>query len=101
MKNSKDISYLGKDYNQFKANLIQFAKQYFPDTYNDFNEASPGALFLELAAYVGDVLSFYSDNNLKESLLEQAAEGQNIFDISKQLGYKPNNVVPAFVNLDI
>jgi len=101
MKNSKDISYLGKDYNQFKANLIQFAKQYFPDTYNDFNEASPGALFLELAAYVGDVLSFYSDNNLKESLLEQAAERQNIFDISKQLGYKPNNVVPAYVNLDI
>jgi len=101
MKNSKDISYLGKDYNQFKANLIQFAQQYFPNTYTDFNEASPGSLFLELAAYVGDVLSFYSDNNLKEALLEQASERQNIFDIAKQLGYSPNNAVPAYVTLDL
>ena len=77
MNNAKDISYLGKDYNQFKGNLIEFAKQYFPDTYTDFNEASPGTLFLEMAAYVGDVLSFYSDNNLKESLLEQATERGN------------------------
>ena len=78
MKNAKDVSYLGKDYNQFRKNLIEFAKQYFPETYTDFNEASPGSLFLELSAYVGDVLAFYADNNLKESLLEQASERGNI-----------------------
>ena len=48
MKNSKDVTYLGKDYNQFKSNLIDFAKQYFPDTYTDFNESSPGSLFIEM-----------------------------------------------------
>lgn len=101
MKNAKDVSYLGKDYNQFRTNLIEFTKQYFPETYTDFNESSPGSLFLEMAAYVGDVLSFYSDNNLKESLLEQASERGNIFDIAKSLGYRPNNSVPAHVTLDI
>ena len=101
MKNAKDVSYLGKDYNQFRVNLIEFTKQYFPETYTDFNESSPGSLFLEMAAYVGDVLSFYSDNNLKESLLEQASERGNIFDIAKSLGYRPNNSVPAHVILDI
>ena len=99
--NAKDISYLGKDYNQFKGNLIEFAKQYFPDTYTDFNEASPGTLFLEMAAYVGDVLSFYSDNNLKESLLEQATERGNIYDLAKSLGYRANNVVAASTTLSV
>ena len=54
-----------------------------------------------MAAYVGDVLSFYADTNLKESLLEQASERSNIYDIARALGYRPLNVVPAHVTLDI
>jgi hypothetical protein len=98
---TKDVSYLGKDFKQFKRNLIDFAKQYFPTTYTDFNEASPGSLFIEMSAYVGDVLSYYADNNLKESLLEQASERVNIYDLSKALGYRPLNVVPAYTSLDV
>ena len=101
METKKDISYLGKDFNQFRANLIEFTKRYFPETYTDFNESSPGSMFIEMAAYVGDVLSYYADSNLRESLLDQAQERQNIFDIAKTLGYKANNVVPAFVTLDV
>ena len=97
----KDISYLGKDFGQFRKNLIDFTKQYFPDTYTDFSETSPGMLFLELASYIGDVLSYYTDNNLKESFLEQAEERGNIFDISRMLGYNVKNVVPSQVVLDV
>ena len=61
----KDIRYLNKDFGQFRANLIEFAKNYFPNTYNDFNETSPGMMFIEMASYVGDVLSYYTDNQLK------------------------------------
>jgi len=82
METKKEITYLGKNFSQFKRNLIDFSKQYFPDTYTDFSDASPGTLFLELASYVGDVLSYYSDVNLKESLLSQASERSNIFDLS-------------------
>ena len=85
MENKKDVSYLGKDFGQFRRNLVEFAKQYFPNTYTDFNQSSPGSLFIDMAAYVGDVLSYYADNNLKESLLEQATERGNIYDIAKAL----------------
>ena len=101
METKKDVTYLGKDFKQFKRNLIEFTKQYFPQTYTDFNEASPGMLFLDLASYVGDVLSYYSDNNLKESLLEQASERSNIYDLASSLGYKAKTSIPAYVNLDV
>jgi len=101
METKKDVSYLGKDFGNFRNNLIEFTKQYFPQTYTDFNEASPGMLFIELAAYVGDVLSFYTDVNLKESLLDQASERGNVFDLARSLGYIPNNAVPAYTTLNV
>ena len=101
MESKKDVSYLGKDFGQFRRNLIDFTKQYFPDSYTNFNQASPGSLFIDMASYVGDVLSYYADANLKESLLEHAAERGNIYDIAKSLGYRPKNVVPAYTMLDV
>jgi len=101
MTTKKDITYIGKDFGQLRQNLIDFTKQYFPQTYTDFNESDPGMIFIELASYVGDVLSFYADTNLKESFLEHASERGNIFDLARAIGYTPNNAVPAHVNLDV
>ncbi len=101
MEIKKDVTYLGKDFGQFRKNLIDFTKQYFPQTYTDFNESSPGMLFLEMASYVGDVLSFYADTNLKESILDHATERANVFNLARALGYTPLNAVPAQVTLDV
>ena len=101
MKDKKNISYLNKDFGQFRKNLIDFTKQYFPESYNDFHPSSPGMLFVELASYVGDVLSYYTDSNLKESMLEQATERSNVYVIARTLGYRPKNIIPAHVMLDV
>ena len=101
METKKDVTYLGKDFGAMRRNLIEFTKQYFPNSYTDYNESSPGMLFIELAAYVGDVLSYYTDTNLKESLLDQAQERANVFDLARSLGYNPNNSVPAYTTLDV
>ena len=97
----KDIKYLNKDFGQFRANLIEFAKNYFPNTYNDFNETSPGMMFIEMASYIGDVLSYYTDNQLKESLLEFAGNRPNVLSLATTVGYKTKNTIPATVMLDI
>ena len=98
MKN-KEVKYLGRDFGDFREGLIDFAKNYFPDTYNDFNETSPGMMFMEMSSYVGDVLSYYTDYQLKESLLSQAQERSNILDIANSLGYKAKSTAPAHVEL--
>jgi hypothetical protein len=97
----KDIRYLAKDFNSMKSNLIDFAKTYFPNTYQDFNEASPGMMFLELAAYVGDVLSFYTDVTLQESMINYSTERQNIINMAQSMGYFPKNRVASVVELDV
>jgi hypothetical protein len=100
-KASKDIKYLGRDFDSLKQGLIEFTKNYYPNTYNDFNESSPGSLFIDLAAYVGDVLSYYIDSQLKENLVLYAQERKNILAIANAFGYKPKLSIPSQVSLDV
>ena len=97
----KDVRYLNKDFSQFRQNLITFAKQYFPGTYQDFNESSPGMMFIEMASYVGDVLAYYSDQSFRESILSGAVEEANILRLSQLFGYKPKLNTPSRVTLDV
>ena len=97
----KEVNYLNKDFSDFRDNLIEFAKQYFPNTYNDFNEASPGMMFIEMAAYVGDVLSYYIDSQFRESLLAYAEEKRNVYSVAQSFGYKPKVTSPATAVLDV
>jgi hypothetical protein len=91
----KEVQYLGREFSDIRSNLIEFAKSYFPKAYNDFNEASPGMMFIEMAAYVGDVLSFYVDNQYRESLLHAAEEKKNIYKIAQSFGYEPKLSSPS------
>jgi hypothetical protein len=97
----KDIKYLNKDFNAFKENLIEFAKTYFPKTYNDFSEASPGTMFIEMASYVGDTLSYYIDDTFKQSLMLYADDMQSIIPLARYLGYKPKVTAPAVTKLSV
>ena len=100
-RNSRDISYLSKDFTSFRDNLIEYSKTYFPNTYNDFNETSPGMMFIEMASYIGDVLSYYTDSSLRESLIQYAAEERNVFALANLLGYKPKSTSPAVTTLSV
>lgn len=97
----KDVSLIGKDFGELRKSLIDFSKNYFPSTHNDFNESSPGMMFMEMASYVGDVLSFYTDTQLRESLITTAEEKENLFNLAAARGYKPKNVTPASTTLDV
>ncbi len=98
---TKTVNYLNRDYAQLKQQLIDFAKIYYPNTANDFSEGNPGMMFIEMAAYVGDVLSFYTDTQLQETLLSYAQERDNLFDLAYTLGYKPQVTNASSVKLDI
>ena len=97
----REVKYLNKDFSQFRESLVEHAKTYFPATYTDFSDSSIGMMFVEMASYVGDVLSYYVDNTFKETILAYAEEKKTVYDIAQSLGYKPKTGVPASCKVDV
>jgi len=96
----RNIQYINKDFTELRASLIDYARTYFPTTYNDFSPSSPGMMFMEMAAYVGDVLSFYMDNQIQETFLQYARQTNNLYELAYMFGYKPNVTQVATTYID-
>lgn len=101
MIQDRDIKYTGRDFTNLRTQLIEYAKNYFPNTYNDFSPTSPGMMFIEMAAYVGDVLSFYQDLQLQETYLQYAKNPANLYSLAYMMGYRPKVTTSSEVFLDV
>jgi hypothetical protein len=101
MTTDNRVSYLNKTFSDFKNNLLNYTKTYFPNNYNDFTDANPGSLFIDLASYVGDVSSFYLDTQVQENFLLYAKEKESLYALSYMLGYRPQVSHAANVTVDI
>jgi len=100
MTQQREINYVNKSFTDLRQQLVDYSKNYFPDTYNDFSPTSPGMMFMEMAAYVGDILSFYQDIQLQETFLQYAQEPGNLYAMAYMMGYRPKITSVATVNLD-
>lgn len=90
-KNSKKniaINYTNRDFSTIRNDLNQMAERFYPDTFQDFSEASFGSMMLDAVAYVGDQLSFYLDYNVNETFLDTSYQKDNIIRHGRILGYK-------------
>jgi hypothetical protein len=97
----KNISYLGRDFSELKSNLQIFAKTYFQDTYQDFNEADAGTMLLELAAYVGDVLGFHMDSQFKGLYADSITQRKHAINYANMFGYKVKPTIASTTKLDV
>ena len=101
MAEYRDIKYVAREFSDYRQELIEFAKNYFPDSYNDFSPTSPGMMFIEMAAYVGDILSFYQDTQLQETFLQYAKDPGNLYTLAYMMGYRPKVSTVSEVKLDV
>ena len=101
MPQAKNIQYLNKDFDSLKQKLIEFAEIYYPSTYNDFSEESAGMMLIEMASYVGDVLSFYTDNQVQENYIQFAKQRDNLLTLAYSMGYIPQVTNAATVDVEI
>lgn len=101
MAQSRDIKYINREFDDFREQLVEFSKTYFPDTYNDFSPTSPGMMFMEMAAYVGDILAFYQDTQLQETFLTHAKDPKNLFNLAYMMGYRPRTTGISEVDISI
>src|SRR6056300_2081857 len=101
MAQERDIKYINREFSDFRSQLIEYAKNYFPDSYNDFSPTSTGMMFIEMAAYVGDVLSFYQDTQLQETFLQYAKNPGNLYNMAYMLGYRPKTTTVSEVDIEV
>lgn len=101
MAEQRDIKYINRNFADFRDQLMEYAKAYFPDTYNDFSPTSPGMMFMEMAAYVGDVLSFYQDTQVQETFVQHAKDPANLYTMAYMLGYRPKVTAASEVELEV
>ena len=81
------INYTSRDFESIKKDLVEHAKRYYPNSYNDFSDSSFGGMVMDSVAYVGDMLSFYLDFQTNESFLETSLDLNNIRRLASQMGY--------------
>ena len=69
-KNNINVSYLNRDFESFRNSIVQFAQTHYKDNIRDFSESSLAGMFVDVAAYVGDVMSFYLDHQFNENSID-------------------------------
>jgi hypothetical protein len=99
-KKDEELNYLNKDFNSFQGDLIRYAKSHYSDKIQDFSESGLGGLFVDMAAYVGDVLSFYLDHQFSELDIQTAIEPDNISRIARNSGIELKGASPAITDVD-
>ena len=95
------IQYTDKNFSNLRGQLVELAKNYFPDSYNDFSPTSPGMMFIEMSAYVGDMLSFYQDSQLQETFLQYAQDPGNLYAMAYMMGYRPRVTSASTVDVEV
>ena len=93
--------YLSRDFDSLRATLVNYARQYYPNQIQDFSESSVGGLFLDMAAYVGDNMSFYVDHLYNELNYDTAVEPASIQRLLANSGIQINGASPATVTITV
>jgi hypothetical protein len=100
IKNELNRKYISKDFDSLKLDLLKYAKIYYPNTMQDFSEASLGGLLVDLAAYVGDTMTFYTDHQFRELDPTLAVEADNIQKMAQNAGIRISGAAPAVAEVD-
>ena len=99
MANSR-INYTSRNFADIRTDLVNMVKQYYPDVFGDFNDASVGMMLLELNAAVGDMLSTNTDRMFQETQIDYAQERKSIMSMARTFGLKVPGKRPSVTIVD-
>lgn len=100
IRRARQRSYLGKDFDSLRDSLVTYAKNYYSDQIKDVSESSVAGMFIDMAAYTGDVLAYYLDYQFNELSLETATNVNNVEKLIRRAGVKIGGASPAIVNVN-
>ena len=84
----KGISYLNRNFHDYRNSLLNFTKQYYPDLDVEFNDASVGSWLLDIVSNIGDNLSYHIDRVYQETNIDSARERASVYSLARNNGLK-------------
>ena len=97
---NQGINYTSRNFADIRSDLVNMVRQYYPDIFNDFNDASVGMMILELNAAVGDMLSFNTDRMFQETQIDYAQERKSVLSMARTFGLKIPGKRPSVTIVD-
>ena len=97
---AQGINYTSRNFSDIRIDLVNMVRQYYPDIFNDFNDASVGMMLLELNAAVGDMLSFNTDRMFQETQIDYAQQRQSVLSLARTFGLKIPGKRPSVTIVD-
>lgn len=94
----QSLDYTDKDFDSIRARLHNLIDSAFPE-WTDKEVADFGNILVDLYAFVGDVLTFYQDNQANESRITTARLRRSLLAAMKLITYKPIGAVAATTEL--
>lgn len=85
---AQEVNYSSRNFADIRTDLVNYVRQYYPDIFNDFNDASVGMMLLELNAAVGDMLSYNTDRMFAETQIDYAKEKKSLLSMARTFGLK-------------
>lgn len=97
---NQGISYTSRNFADIRAELIDMVRKYYPNIFNDYNDASAGMMILELNAAVGDMLSVNTDRMFQETQIDYAQEKKSVMSLARTFGLKIPGKRPSVTIVD-
>ena len=97
----KGISYLNRNFNDYKGSLLSITQQYYSDILPYFNDASIGSWFIELFADIADNLSYHIDRVYQETNIAAANQRSSLLNIARNMGVKIPTPRAAIVEVEL
>ena len=82
------ISYLNRNYKDYRDALIEYSKKYYPDMALNYDDASIASWIIDLNADIADNLSYHIDKVYQETNIDSAQETGSLFNLARNAGVK-------------
>ena len=95
------ISYLNRNFDDYKQSIIDITRTYYPDVFANLNDASVGAWLVDLLSDIGDNLNYHIDKNVQETSLDSAKTFTSIQDMARTNGLRIPYKKAALVEIEL
>lgn len=95
------LSYLNRNFDDYRQSIIDITRQYYPDVFENLNDASVGAWLIDILSDIGDNLNYHIDRNVQETYLDSSKEFTSIQNIARTNGLRIPYKKAALVEIEL